>query len=166
MSAQFTYVKESYLFNKKTLVYHGMLESSSQAAGIEPVWSMHMGDNVASLNAGRNGAVIMTATTDRIRKDQAQFSYQGKMTNGGFDVDKSTWSFHDFDGKRYEWIAGIMQNCWKLEDSEGNVVAQYIGMSRDYKVKGTLNFQSKASESLFSLVLLTTKLINYDAASK
>ncbi|KAJ2741351.1 hypothetical protein GGI20_005246 [Coemansia sp. BCRC 34301] len=166
MSASFTYVKESYLFNKKTLVYHGMLECSSQATGLEPVWSMHMGDNMASLNSGRNGALIMTATTDRIKRDQAQFSYQGKMTNGGFDANKSTWAFYDFDGKRYEWIAGIMQNCWKLEDPEGQVVAQYIGMSRDYKVKGTLNFQSKVNESLIALVLLTTRLINYDAASK
>ncbi|KAJ2461362.1 hypothetical protein GGF42_000235 [Coemansia sp. RSA 2424] len=166
MTASFTYVKESYLFNKKTLIYHGMLESSSQATDLEPVWSMHIGDSTGSLNSGRSGAVIMTTTIDRVKKDQAQFAYQGKMTNGGFDSTKSTWVFHDFDGRRYEWMAGIMQNCWKLEDSDGHVVAQYIGMSRDYKVKGTLTFQSKVNESLIALILLTTKLINYDAASK
>ncbi|KAJ2687078.1 hypothetical protein IWW39_003202 [Coemansia spiralis] len=88
------------------------------------------------------------------------------MTNGGFDAGRSTWAFHDFDGKRYDWMAGIMQNCWKLEDSDGRVVAQFIGMSRDYKVKATLTFMTKVNESLISLVLLTTKLINYDEATK
>ncbi|KAJ2749421.1 hypothetical protein GGI19_005667 [Coemansia pectinata] len=145
-------------------------EASSQQVELYavsgPASDVDSANNIASLNAGRQGAVIMTATIDRVRKDQAQFTYQGKMTNGGFDVTKSTWAFHDFDGKRYDWMAGIMQNCWKLEDSEGHVVAQYIGMSRDYKVKATLSFQTKVSESLISLVLLTTKLINYEEASR
>ncbi|KAJ2004141.1 hypothetical protein H4R26_002676 [Coemansia thaxteri] len=166
MTVSFTYVKESYFLNKKTLVYHGMLESSSQTSDLEPVWSMHVTDHEASLSTGRNGSVIMTAAMDSARKDRAQFAYQGKMTNGGFDGTRSTWAFHDFEGHRYDWVAGIMQNCWKLEDSEGKTVAQYIGMARDYKVRGTLSFMTKVNESLISLVLLTTKLINYDVATK
>ncbi|KAI7824443.1 hypothetical protein BX661DRAFT_172280 [Kickxella alabastrina] len=162
MTISFTYVKESYLFSKRTFIFPGMLESSSQASNLEPVWTMQTQDRDSTMCAGRDGPSIMSARMEGHRRDLAQFTYQGKMTSGGFDGTKSTWTFIDFDGKRYDWIAGMMQNCWKLEDESGQTVAQYIGMSRDYKVKGTVNFHTKVNEALIALIILSTRMLKYD----
>ncbi|KAI9505893.1 hypothetical protein GGI25_001485 [Coemansia spiralis] len=161
MTNTFTYVKESYVFNKRTFIYPGQLESSAQAAELEPVWTVQVHDREASICNNRRGPIIMTAVMEGARKDLAQFSYHGKMTNGGFDGTRSTWAFIDFDGKRYDWVASMMQDCWKLEDSDGKMVAQYIGMSRDMKVKGTVAFHTKVSESLIALIHLSARLLKY-----
>ncbi|KAJ2720790.1 hypothetical protein GGI07_004394 [Coemansia sp. Benny D115] len=162
MTISFTYVNESYIFSKRTFIYPGMLESSSQADELEPVWTMRStGDRDYTMCTGRSGTSVMTARMEGQRKDLAQFNYQGKLTSGGFDGTKSTWAFIDFEGKRYDWLAGMMQNCWKLEDDKGQIVAQYIGMSRDYKVKGTVTFLIKVNEALIALILLSTKMLKY-----
>ncbi|KAJ2310447.1 hypothetical protein IWW54_003182 [Coemansia sp. RSA 2705] len=161
MTISFTYVREAYLFNKKTFIYPGLIETSSQAADLTPIWTIHVVDREASICQGRSGAPIMSSIIEGARKDLAQFSYQGRLTNGGLDSAKSTWAFIDFDGHRYDWMAGMMQNCWKLEDSEGRLVAQYIGMSRDYKIRGSLVLHAKVNESLIALIHLTTKLLRY-----
>ncbi|KAJ1845489.1 hypothetical protein LPJ73_004835 [Coemansia sp. RSA 2703] len=165
MPISFTYVKDAYLFSKRTFIYPGMLESGAQADDLEPVWTMQAADRESALIMGRNGQKVMTARMEGHRKDLAQFNYQGKLTSGGFDGTKLTWAFIDFEGKRYDWVAGIMQNCWKLEDSTGQVVASYIGMSRDFKVKGTVTFQTKVNEALIALIILSTKMLKYADAS-
>ncbi|KAJ1724925.1 hypothetical protein LPJ53_000851 [Coemansia erecta] len=165
MPISFTYVKESFIFSKRTFIYPGMLESGVQADDLEPVWTMHVSERDSTLAMGRNGQIVMSARMEGHRKDLAQFNYQGKLTSGGFDGTKLTWAFIDFDGKRYDWVAGIMQNCWKLEDDAGQIVANYIGMSRDFKVKGTVTFQIKVSEALIALVILSTRMLKYADAS-
>ncbi|KAJ1663304.1 hypothetical protein IW140_005155 [Coemansia sp. RSA 1813] len=166
MSNTFTYVKDSILFSKKTHIYLGQMESSSQTSNIDPVWTIHAHDREITICTGRNGHVVMSAIMEGVNKNLAQFNYQGKVTNGGFDGTKSTWAFVDFDGKRYDWVASMMQNCWKLEDSEGKVVAQYIGMSRDMRVKGTLALQAKVSETLIGLIHLSSKMLKYSETSR
>ncbi|KAJ1643612.1 hypothetical protein J3B02_000379 [Coemansia erecta] len=165
MPISFTYVKESYIFSKRTFIYPGMLESGVQADDLEPVWTMQISEREATLCQGRNGTPIMTARMEGHRKDLAQFSYQGKVSSGGFDGTKLTWAFIDFEGRRYDWMAGIMQNCWKLEDDKGQTVANYIGMSRDFKVKGTVTFHTKVNESLIALIILSTRMLKYADAN-
>ncbi|KAJ1754625.1 hypothetical protein LPJ77_001129 [Coemansia sp. RSA 2523] len=162
MTISFTYVKESYLFNKKTFIYPGLIESSKQADDLTPIWTIQVTDREASICQGRAGQPVMSSIIEGVHKDLAQFTYQGKLTNGGFDGTRSTWAFIDFDGQRYDWMAGMMQNCWKLEDAQGATIAQYIGMSRDYKIRGTLVLQAKVNEALIALIHLTTKMLRYN----
>ncbi|PIA13166.1 hypothetical protein COEREDRAFT_83685 [Coemansia reversa NRRL 1564] len=103
----------------------------------------------------------MTAVIDSSKKESAQFLYQGKTTTGGFDPVRSTWAFVNFDGARYDWVAGMMQNCWKLEDIDGKTIAQYIGMSCDRKIRGTVVLHAKVSESLIVLIHLSARLLKY-----
>ncbi|KAJ1904784.1 hypothetical protein LPJ81_002288 [Coemansia sp. IMI 209127] len=166
MTNTFTYVKDSILFNKKTYIYLGQIEAVSQTSNLDPVWTIHSHDRETRICSGRSGHVIMAATIEGASKTLAQFAYEGKLTNGGFDDATSTWAFVDFDGKRYDWMASMMQDCWKLENAEGKVVAQYIGRSRDMKVKGTLSLQAKVSETLIALIHLSAKMLKYSESVK
>ncbi|KAJ2402190.1 hypothetical protein GGI23_000883 [Coemansia sp. RSA 2559] len=166
MTNAFTYVKDSILFNKKTYIYLGQIESVSQTSNLDPVWTIHSHDREIRICTGRNGHAIMAATLEGASRALAQFTYEGKITSGGFDGTKSTWAFVDFDGKRYDWVASMMQDCWKLEDAEGRVVAQYIGRSRDMKVRGTLSLQAKVSETLIALIHLSAKMLKYSESAR
>ncbi|KAJ2760212.1 hypothetical protein H4S06_001838 [Coemansia sp. BCRC 34490] len=166
MTNTFTYVKDSILFSKKTYIYLGQMESTSQTSDLDPVWSIHTHDREITICTGRNGQIVMSAMVEGATKNQAQFVYQGKITNGGFDGTKSTWAFVDYDGQRYDWVASMMQNCWKLENADRKVIAQYIGLSRDMRVKGTLALQAKVSETLIALIHLSAKLLKYSETSR
>ncbi|KAJ1746530.1 hypothetical protein LPJ79_005826 [Coemansia sp. RSA 1821] len=161
MTISFTYIKESYLFNKRTFVYPGLIETSSQAEDLTPIWTIKVHEREASICQGRSGASVMTSIIEGANKDLVQFKYNNKLTNGGFDGTKSTWAFIDFDGQRFDWIAGMMQDCWKLEDSKGTLVAQFMGLSRDYKIRGSLVLHAKVSESQIALIHLSTKMLKY-----
>ncbi|KAJ2783564.1 hypothetical protein H4R18_001617 [Coemansia javaensis] len=167
MAVSFTYIKDAYLFSKRTLVYPGLVETVAQAGELAPIWTVERADGRAyalhrSGSGGGPVVVVMTMQAEGARRDQARFGYRGQTMAGGFDLARLTWAFVGFDGRRYDWVAGMMQHCWKLEDDQGATIAQYIGMAPDYKIRGSVSvYIEKVTEALIALIHLSATLLRY-----